>query len=100
MGRQSQRLPKGKVAPAPPEAPPVALMSDHLQRAGGRSGVAWPSATIPARVKKLSWDDGDQVQIVTIWNRPLRNVHISDYFKTLYGQINNWLPILIQVAIK
>ncbi|KAI8430442.1 hypothetical protein MSG28_000717 [Choristoneura fumiferana] len=60
VGRQSQRLPKGKVAPAPPEAPPVALMSDHLQRAGGRSGVAWPSATIPARVKKLSWDDGDQ----------------------------------------
>lgn len=36
----------------------VSLMSDHLgARGAGRSGVAWPSATIPARVKKLSWDD-------------------------------------------
>lgn len=36
-----------------------ALMSDHLARGagGGRSGVAWPASTIPARVKKLSWDD-------------------------------------------
>lgn len=32
-------------------------MSDHLGVGAGRSGVAWPSATIPARVKKLSWDD-------------------------------------------
>lgn len=36
-------------------------MSDHLASGAGggagRSGVAWPSATIPARVKKLSWDD-------------------------------------------
>ncbi|XP_061708283.1 protocadherin beta-16 isoform X1 [Cydia pomonella] len=60
VSRHSARVPKAKVAPAPPEVPSVALMSDHLQRAGGRSGVAWPSATIPARVKKLSWDDGDQ----------------------------------------
>ncbi|KAG6443970.1 hypothetical protein O3G_MSEX003096 [Manduca sexta] len=36
----------------------AALMSDHLQAGGaGRSGVAWPSRTIPARLKKLSWDD-------------------------------------------
>ncbi|XP_072935497.1 protocadherin-16 [Epargyreus clarus] len=35
----------------------VTLMSDHLAARAGRSGVAWPSATIPARVKKLSWDD-------------------------------------------
>lgn len=39
----------------------VSLMSDHLASGAGggagRSGVAWPSATIPARVKKLSWDD-------------------------------------------
>ncbi|XP_026333226.1 protocadherin-16 isoform X2 [Hyposmocoma kahamanoa] len=67
-GRQSQRFPaKTKVAPAPPaaDAPPaappaLALMSDHLRAgAASRSGVAWPSATIPARVKKLSWDDAD-----------------------------------------
>ncbi|CAH0723035.1 unnamed protein product, partial [Brenthis ino] len=32
-------------------------LSDHLQAGAGRSGVAWPSATIPARVKRLSWDD-------------------------------------------
>ncbi|KAG7304620.1 hypothetical protein JYU34_011601 [Plutella xylostella] len=65
-GRQSQRFPKSRVAPAPPAAAPppgsppavdVALMSDHLAPGGGRSGVAWPAATIPARVKKLSWDD-------------------------------------------
>ncbi|KAM3957112.1 LOW QUALITY PROTEIN: protocadherin Fat 4-like Cad96Ca [Aphomia sociella] len=58
--RQSQRFPKSKVAPLPPGGA-AALMSDHLRRAargrGGRSGVAWPSATIPARVKKLSWDE-------------------------------------------
>ncbi|XP_047534082.1 protocadherin-16 [Vanessa atalanta] len=35
-------------------------LSDHLQGGAGRSGVAWPSATIPARVKHLSWDDGAQ----------------------------------------
>ncbi|XP_046974937.1 protocadherin-like wing polarity protein stan isoform X2 [Vanessa cardui] len=35
-------------------------LSDHLQGAAGRSGVAWPSATIPARVKHLSWDDAAQ----------------------------------------
>ncbi|XP_049886704.1 cadherin EGF LAG seven-pass G-type receptor 2 [Pectinophora gossypiella] len=84
VGRQSARFPssKSKVAPAPPtlglpsvdgEAPPsgpgsgggpgggpggVSLMSDHLRAGGaGRSGVAWPTHTIPARVKKLSWDD-------------------------------------------
>lgn len=66
--RQSQRFPRTKVAPLAPSlpspaspAPPgsgVSLMSDHLcGREAGRSGVAWPSATIPARVKKLSWDD-------------------------------------------
>ncbi|XP_039765340.1 protocadherin-16-like [Pararge aegeria] len=55
--RQSQRLPaRGKVAPASPAPAPGAL-SDHLHGAAGRSGVAWPSATIPARVKQLSWDD-------------------------------------------
>ncbi|XP_038208492.1 protocadherin-16 [Zerene cesonia] len=68
-GRQSQRPSKSKVAPAPPSPPRAgegagaaaggdpALMSDHLGGGAGRSGVAWPSATIPARVKKLSWDD-------------------------------------------
>ncbi|KAJ2944071.1 hypothetical protein O0L34_g8410 [Tuta absoluta] len=68
-GRQSTRFPtKSKIAPAPPThaQPPghghahndVALMSDHLRtNSSGRSGVAWPSHTIPARVKKLSWDD-------------------------------------------
>ncbi|XP_052750113.1 protocadherin-16 [Galleria mellonella] len=68
--RQSQRFPKSKVAPLPPSSGGgggggggggdggVSLMSDHLQaRSAGRSGVAWPSATIPARVKKLSWDE-------------------------------------------
>lgn len=39
----------------------LSLMSDHLASGpgggAGRSGVAWPSSTIPARVKKLSWDD-------------------------------------------
>ncbi|XP_041973558.1 protocadherin-like wing polarity protein stan isoform X2 [Aricia agestis] len=46
---------KSRVAPAAP----VAALSDHVSGGGvaGRSGVAWPSATIPARVKKLSWDD-------------------------------------------
>lgn len=43
---------------AVPAAGGLSLMSDHLcGREAGRSGVAWPSATIPARVKKLSWDD-------------------------------------------
>ncbi|XP_075979643.1 protocadherin Fat 4-like Cad96Ca isoform X2 [Anticarsia gemmatalis] len=68
--RQSQRFPRSKVAPLAPTLSPsatgvppggaggVSLMSDHLcGREAGRSGVAWPSATIPARVKKLSWDD-------------------------------------------
>ncbi|CAK1541368.1 unnamed protein product [Leptosia nina] len=62
---------KSKVAPAPPVLPELnatertavsgpgspSLMSDHIAGAAGRSGVAWPSSTIPARVKKLSWDD-------------------------------------------
>lgn len=75
-GRQSQRFSnKSKVAPLPPSAggggggggggeaagadssPGVSLMSDHLRARGGRSGVAWPAHTIPARVKKLSWDE-------------------------------------------
>ncbi|CAH2069176.1 unnamed protein product, partial [Iphiclides podalirius] len=74
--RKSQRFPaKSRVAPVPAGGVGVgvgvgvgagvgvgvgvgALMSDHVgARPGGRSGVAWPSATIPARVKKLSWDD-------------------------------------------
>nr|XP_049698063.1 protocadherin-16 isoform X1 [Helicoverpa armigera] len=71
--RQSQRIPRSKVAPltpgplssGPASSGPgsagggvASLMSDHLgARGAGRSGVAWPSATIPARVKKLSWDD-------------------------------------------
>ncbi|KAI5638610.1 cadherin domain-containing protein [Phthorimaea operculella] len=75
-GRQSARFPtKTKIAPAPPthlhspnhaHSPShahndVALMSDHLRaHSSGRSGVAWPSHTIPARVKKLSWDDAAQ----------------------------------------
>ncbi|CAH1643108.1 unnamed protein product [Spodoptera littoralis] len=49
-GRQSGRGGRSRVAP-------TAHMSDHLCAGGGRSGVAWPAATIPARVKKLSWDD-------------------------------------------
>ncbi|XP_053601681.1 protocadherin-16 isoform X2 [Plodia interpunctella] len=68
LGRQSQRFPsKSKVAPQPPSTAPAAagpggglsLMSDHIHGAAGRSGVAWPSSTIPARVKKLSWDERD-----------------------------------------
>ncbi|XP_045515064.1 protocadherin-like wing polarity protein stan isoform X1 [Pieris brassicae] len=64
--KHSQRGPgKSKVAPSPPEAisgaertaGAGALMSDHIAGAAGRSGVAWPSTVIPARVKKLSWDD-------------------------------------------
>ncbi|KPJ09980.1 Protocadherin Fat 1 [Papilio machaon] len=69
--RVSHRFPaKSKVAPAPPAVGAVGavgaagaggaggVMSDHLDaRCTGRSGVAWPSAVIPARVKKLSWDD-------------------------------------------
>lgn len=43
-------------------------LSDHLQAGAGRSGVAWPSATIPARVKRLSWDDA-QVSISYIFVR-------------------------------
>ncbi|KAF9795849.1 hypothetical protein SFRURICE_006952, partial [Spodoptera frugiperda] len=54
-GRQSGRGGRARVSPAAA----VSQMSDHLcaRAAGGRSGVAWPAATIPARVKKLSWDD-------------------------------------------
>lgn len=75
MSRASQRFPhRGAVSPAPPQLSnspgggmimpnsggQSALMSNHLTTvAGGRSGVAWPAATIPARVKKLSWDDDD-----------------------------------------
>ncbi|XP_077288016.1 protocadherin Fat 4-like Cad96Ca [Arctopsyche grandis] len=76
MARASQRFPhRGGVSPGPgmaiggggagvgalpPGGPQAALMSNHLTTAGGgRSGVAWPAATIPARVKKLSWDDDD-----------------------------------------
>ncbi|GBP58452.1 hypothetical protein EVAR_36924_1 [Eumeta japonica] len=70
VGRQSQRYPcKSRVAPAPPapaaDEPGLALMSDHVGAGGaGRSGVAWPSGTIPARVKKLSWDDAGSDQKV------------------------------------
>ncbi|CAG9576339.1 unnamed protein product [Danaus chrysippus] len=40
--------------------PQPGLLSDHLAAGGaGRSGVAWPSATIPARVKQLSWETDD-----------------------------------------
>lgn len=76
MARASQRFPhRGGVSPGPgmaiggggagagalpPGGPQAALMSNHLTTTGGgRSGVAWPAATIPARVKKLSWDDDD-----------------------------------------
>ncbi|CAG9782648.1 unnamed protein product [Diatraea saccharalis] len=73
-GRQSQRFGnKSKVAPLPADGSTagagagvgaeggVSLMSDHLRaRSPGRSGVAWPAHTIPARVKQLSWDERPQ----------------------------------------
>ncbi|KAH9642949.1 hypothetical protein HF086_006673 [Spodoptera exigua] len=53
--RASSRGGRARVAPAER----AAHMSDHLcaRAAGGRSGVAWPAATIPARVKQLSWGE-------------------------------------------
>lgn len=73
LNRASQRYPfktaPKNLAPPPPLAvqevsgpTDVSLMSNHMQTGGdgNRSGVAWPSGTIPARVKKLSWDDDEQ----------------------------------------
>ncbi|CAK1600473.1 unnamed protein product [Parnassius mnemosyne] len=88
VNRQSQRFPaKSKVAPAPPVLTNgTALMSDHLHaRGAGRSGVAWPSATIPARVKKLSWDDAqgsaERVEVNEATNSAVaENMNLTVYF--------------------
>ncbi|CAH2099384.1 unnamed protein product [Euphydryas editha] len=68
---------------ASPERAAGAL-SDHLQGAAGRSGVAWPSATIPARVKHLSWDDaaqtGDAREVTEATNPAVEHMNLTVYF--------------------
>ncbi|CAH0698672.1 unnamed protein product [Spodoptera exigua] len=75
--RASSRGGRARVAPAER----AAHMSDHLcaRAAGGRSGVAWPAATIPARVKQLSWgeDTHDRGEELTDATNPAVADHMN-----------------------
>uniref|UniRef100_A0A1B6C9V6 Cadherin domain-containing protein n=1 Tax=Clastoptera arizonana TaxID=38151 RepID=A0A1B6C9V6_9HEMI len=61
---QNQSVPahstnKQKVAPAPPTIPQSESRtpSPNNNSNQNKGGIAWPSGSIPRRVKKLSWDD-------------------------------------------
>lgn len=97
VNRASQRYPlkagPKSLAPPPPLAVPevpaptnVALMSNHMQTGGdgSRSGVAWPSGTIPARVKKLSWDDDEQ-KVAFIGSPKLKITMLNIVLISLYS---------------
>jgi hypothetical protein len=73
---------KHKVAPAPPQIPddvrtPTPTTDNNNEV---KSGVSWPSGSIPRRVKKLSWDDesSQQKKVSVLYTYCFTNFSLSE----------------------
>jgi hypothetical protein len=79
---------KHKVAPAPPQLPDDARPSTPTVDNNNqpKTGVTWPSGSIPRRVKKLSWDD-ESCQQRKVSVRTLLHTLMSCYKSSMYNSL-------------